>query len=956
MRHIEELKKTKAIVPEDFLTAATGRFYTPEALALNLINSMIEALEPKIGDKKTINIVDPFGGDGRLVTWFIEEWTRRKLPNVSWNIELWDVNGDDLSDFEKVNRERLPYTTLTVTTRIGDSFLIAQDCSDKFDVVITNPPWEMLKPDSRELSKLAEDVAKVYQERMREYDALLTRVYPMSQPVSKFAGWGTNLSRVGFEVSLGLLKPEGILGAVMPASFLADQQSVMLRENLLLEHTLFDVAYYPAEAKLFSGADTSASTLVVKNKRSKLIAPRISLYESNLKIMQSDRVTVDEGFLKLNDYILPITMGVYSIELLQKFQEQFEPFSKLENSGNKSLWVGREVDETGITKRLVDAPNKPLFIKGRMINRFRIVESPTKALDNVKPPVSVDRARIVWRDVSRPSQKRRLIATLIPEGFIAGNSLGVAYFKDNSDNALRALLGIMSSVIFEFQLRCHLANGHVSLSALRKVYLPPREVYENDTDLQRAVQDLFDDPASEVNNNRLEAIVARYIFDLSKADFAKVLRIFPTITSDEQNGILKEFDKLPRKKQKRVVIDKERKNTIPNHLSATLSELDMRMVYSIPPGGNWKNIPLDIPSKRLDQIRESFKQGKGSRSTYYGRLHPDMPSYTITTYFNRPGNGCHVHYSQNRVMSQREAARLQGFPDDFVFLGSQNSVNTQIGNAVPPLLAYQIAQTLGPPGIFIDLFSGAGGLGLGFKWAGWKPVVANDIDGHFLKTYAANVHEKVVHGSISDPEIVEQLVEIALKVKKDNPGVPFWVLGGPPCQGFSTAGRRNTDDERNKLFWDYKHFLEKVRPDGFVFENVTGLLNMEGGKVFEEVKKAFGSVMPNVDGWVLNIDDYAVPQRRKRVVLVGSSDANFKITKPEAITATHNGLTLFRDLPKVVSTKEALEDLPAILPGQDGSNLNYASDPSTIYQAFMRGLLTPDEYISLVKEGARLYS
>ncbi|HAG7488030.1 TPA: DNA cytosine methyltransferase, partial [Escherichia coli] len=171
---------------------------------------------------------------------------------------------------------------------------------------------------------------------------------------------------------------------------------------------------------------------------------------------------------------------------------------------------------------------------------------------------------------------------------------------------------------------------------------------------------------------------------------------------------------------------------IPNHKAAKLSELDMMIVNSVPPGGNWKNIPLDVPSKRIEQIRDSYAQGKGSRSTYYGRLLPDMPAYTINTYFNRPGNGCHIHYEQDRVLSQREAARLQSFPDDFIFFGGQTAINTQIGNAVPPFLAFLIAKeiekAIGNTGYYIDLFSGAGGLGLGFKWAGWTPLLANDIE------------------------------------------------------------------------------------------------------------------------------------------------------------------------------------------------------------------------------------
>ena len=109
-----------------------------------------------------------------------------------------------------------------------------------------------------------------------------------------------------------------------------------------------------------------------------------------------------------------------------------------------------------------------------------------------------------------------------------------------------------------------------------------------------------------------------------------------------------------------------------------------------------KNIPLSIPSKRLENIRKT-----GGRTTYYGRLRWDYPSYTITTYFNRPGNGCSIHPDdsqskkpQHRLISFREAARLQSFPDSFRFYGSNSSKYLQIGNAVPPLLAKNVARSL----------------------------------------------------------------------------------------------------------------------------------------------------------------------------------------------------------------------------------------------------------------------
>ncbi|CCI19917.1 DNA (Cytosine-5-)-methyltransferase [Microcystis aeruginosa PCC 9807] len=394
---------------------------------------------------------------------------------------------------------------------------------------------------------------------------------------------------------------------------------------------------------------------------------------------------------------------------------------------------------------------------------------------------------------------------------------------------------------------------------------------------------------------------------------------------------------------------------IPNHYSARLSELDLAMAIHIPPGGNWKNIPTSIPSQRLAQIRESYAKGGGSRSTYYGRLRPDAPAYTINTYFGRPGNGCHLHYDyaggQHRVISQREAARLQSFPDDFVFLGSRTAINTQIGNAVPPLLGYQIALHLGSPGIFVDLFSGAGGLALGFKWAGWLPVIANDIERIAIETYAKNVDSSVIVGDIQDPEISSKISSMANVARQLNPDAKLFVLGGPPCQGFSTAGNpRSMQDGRNSLFRNYTQIITLINPDGFVFENVMGLLNMEQGRVFEQIKMVLESVTDQLSVWKLDTADYGIPQRRKRVILVGLKQ-QLQILPPPVVTgdSTENGLI---DLPSAVTTYEALSDLPPLESSQDGESLDYIFPPATDYQELMRGYISPEQYLNALRKKA----
>jgi DNA (cytosine-5)-methyltransferase 1 len=379
------------------------------------------------------------------------------------------------------------------------------------------------------------------------------------------------------------------------------------------------------------------------------------------------------------------------------------------------------------------------------------------------------------------------------------------------------------------------------------------------------------------------------------------------------------------------------------------------MAIHIPPGGNWKNIPTSIPSQRLAQIRESYAKGGGSRSTYYGRLRPDAPAYTINTYFGRPGNGCHLHYDyaggQHRVISQREAARLQSFPDDFVFLGSRTAINTQIGNAVPPLLGYQIALHLGSPGIFVDLFSGAGGLALGFKWAGWLPVIANDIERIAIETYAKNVDSSVIVGDIQDPEISSKISSMANVARQLNPDAKLFVLGGPPCQGFSTAGNsRSMQDGRNSLFRNYTQIITLINPDGFVFENVMGLLNMEQGRVFEQIKMVLESVTDQLSVWKLDTANYGIPQRRKRVILVGLKQ-QLQILPPPVVTgdSTENGLI---DLPSAVTTYEALSDLPPLESSQDGESLDYIFPPATDYQELMRGYISPEQYLNALRKKA----
>lgn len=386
-----------------------------------------------------------------------------------------------------------------------------------------------------------------------------------------------------------------------------------------------------------------------------------------------------------------------------------------------------------------------------------------------------------------------------------------------------------------------------------------------------------------------------------------------------------------------------------NHYAAKLSELDMMVVKCVPPGGNWKNIPESVPSQRLAQIRESYKAGKGSRSTYYGRLRPEMPAYTINTYFNRPGNGCNMHYEQDRTLSQREAARLQTFPDSFEFKGSLNEVNNQIGNAVPVLLAYQIAKQLPFKGQFVDLFCGAGGLALGFVWAGWKPIIANDIDKSAIETHKANIAGEAICDGINSEEVFQTIVSATEQAKRDNPNLPLFVLGGPPCQGFSTANtRRGADDMRNWLFKSYARIVNAIKPDGFVFENVKGITNLDGGRFFEMIKSELEQSVESIKVNKINSVDYAIPQRRERVIIIGGKTDMVNQFSLTPVTGVYKegqiGL-----LPPIIGVEEALSDLPKLEQAEDGSSYNYRTNAMNAFQKFIRGEMSPDDYIDSYK-------
>lgn len=202
----------------------------------------------------------------------------------------------------------------------------------------------------------------------------------------------------------------------------------------------------------------------------------------------------------------------------------------------------------------------------------------------------------------------------------------------------------------------------------------------------------------------------------------------------------------------------------------------------------------------------------------------------------------------------------------------------------------------------LALFSGAGGLDLGFSLAGFDVQVSSDVEPVFLESIDANVGRYFPKDHKSVCADVSQVAPEQL-----GPGPYDFMIGGPPCQSFSAAGRRaggvhGVNDFRGSLFWHYCRLIEHFQPKGFLFENVRGLLQANGGRDWQVILSAFESLGYAITYRVLDAAAYGVPQHRERLIVVGLKDHEFLFPRP-----THGPDS--KSQRPYVSTGEALADI-----------------------------------------------
>lgn len=367
----------------------------------------------------------------------------------------------------------------------------------------------------------------------------------------------------------------------------------------------------------------------------------------------------------------------------------------------------------------------------------------------------------------------------------------------------------------------------------------------------------------------------------------------------------------------------------PYHVTANHRKSTIDVIKAVPKNGGKR--PRGVGPKCLDKVK--------GFSDVYGRLRWDEPSITITGYARNPASGRYVHPEQDRGLSIREVAILQGFPDYFEFKGSFDSKYLQIGNAVPPLFAsYIAAHILGDlgsddiihsdsnikepvsssfssviackkikqrekktstPYVAVDAFCGAGGLSLGLMNAGFEIAYAYDNNPKVKDTYENNIHDHIKLLDAAKLDIVKELKEAGYQTSDID-----LFAGGPPCQGFSIQRRGDDEDSRNSLVNIFFEQALTVRPKFILMENVLGINGKRGKSLLDFIKTRCEKANYHVHIKPLNAADYGVPQIRKRVFIVaerldGHSPA---FTFPKAVLKPEQYKTV----------REAIGDLPSL--------------------------------------------
>lgn len=964
----------------DFDRRRTGYYFTSFDLTNVMIKQLIDRILINKLDICELKFLEPCVGAGNFVFTYLKEVDRlglskRQLEKIIDNIYVADINQKALTEYEQILKKFVKvYFDIDLSkdyfvTHIGSALLVDVSSSNPkyiklndvfpkniasqgFDIVVTNPPYKNLKAERKQYTNdedytndklIYEEVSKIAKKEFTYSIDGVLNLYKLfvEEIITKYT------------------KPGGFISLLIPASILSDKSCYRLRTHMLLDNSIFSIKYIKEGNTFIDAQQALCSVLLQKGGQT-----------SQIKITKdylSD--PYQETSLNLEDIICDTTWNsIFTVNnqeyTLLKQLRKYPVVKQVDFIINQR----GELDLTANKNHIVSSNTEYVLIRGRNIGYYEIIDNDNKEyveesfVRQSKKTAYIHTARIACQQVVNMNKERRVTFSYVEPKMVLGNSCNFIAVLDNEYGIdLFALLGLFNTSIINWFFKLTSSNNHVNnyeidsfpvpvnspylskISNIAKKYLKTKNIslldqIEHYAYLAYGISD-YDEVTMEKNESN--EIIDEY--------YSSIQRIINCVTIEDAEKILSgessieafilkqglDLNAFENKVANAITIKykKIKQGEVLNHTTFKLSDLDMEMITKVPQGGNWKNIPQETVNKsqRLKRINET-----GGRTTLYGRIDYNKPSYTITTYFNRPGNGTYVHPIHDRVLSVREAARLQCFKDDYYFYGNKTQLLKQVGNAVPSILAYQIAKQIVEKTNCkksIDLFCGAGGMTLGFKEAGIISVLSNDIEESACITLKINNPEiKVLCDDITKSNVKDLIVDVAKKEKVDI------ICGGPPCQGFSMAGFRLTDDPRNQLFKDFIDVVSKVKPKVVVFENVEGLLSFQNGDVYKVILNEFAQIGYSAVVQTLMASDYAVPQKRKRVIIICTKN-DLGINPIDLYP-----LPITKEVDKQVTARDAISDLEKI-ECNDKATYDSNCDESLFVKA-IKNKITFQEYVN----------
>lgn len=915
----------------------TGSFYTADSLTAVMIDDLICSLpDNKRENLFNLRFLEPCVGTGSFVFAYLMaakklSFTQEQYNYLLNNIYVCDINKEALDTYslalfdfalenfgieldeeyfsKHVGAGLLFDLSMDVPQYTSIDRVFGKGSENSFDIVITNPPYKNLKADRSHYPNDHE-----YAKEKIRYSIVTEQAIKHLQ----YSVYGVNNIYKYFveEILERYATKNGVISLLIPSSILTDKTCELLRKRI------FTTAGIKSIITIREGSnvvDSQQALCVLQIHKQKIFSTIDVCQDYDSSKQRRITVSTNKAF--------SVELG-YSILLLEPEEYiQFEKLKKHPKIRDLDFIINMrgELDLTNNKNEITKENTRYPLIRGRNIGYYKLINTPTDEfarlsfIDKSTKKIFIKSERIICQQIANMLKDRRLTFSLIPENTVLANSCNFVTVKNNNyDVDLYFMLGLLNSSLMNWYFKLQSSNNHINNYEIGNLPFPLS--FSRKAELADLVRDYINNPKHKLIIDKIDELVSE-AFGLIKTGGHFDIASLPDTTIFDKKVIQAIIDKQNRKSREEIF----------NHITFKLSELDMEMIRAVPQGGSWKNIPAQTiaKSKRLIRITET-----GGRTTLYGRIDYNKPSYTITTYFNRPGNGSYIHPVHDRVISVREAARLQSFPDDYFFYGNKSQLLNQIGNAVPPLFAYQIAKNIKEKvgnKYSLDLFCGAGGMTLGFKQAGIKSILSTDIDLAACITLKINNPEiQVLAGDITQDDVKKKIIDTAINGNVD------LICGGPPCQGFSMAGFRLSDDPRNQLFIDFINIVSHVKPKIVVFENVEGLLTFQQGNTYRLIHDMFSEIGYKTEGRLLKTQYFGVPQKRKRVIIICIKNDIPILTSdlfPISITTNESSQ---------ITAKDAIYDLEKI---ECSEQAKYDRISYSKYVAMLKGEISQDLFL-----------